>query len=307
MNKKWKIVIGGLMVISISLVLFFAMHIIVKAVTNIDSSDKWAWSDVSGWWDLYAESTVEVQPTKMTGYASSTIGDISFDCATTRNGDICSTSDYKVCNGDSSGVTCTADADGDLSGCAWNDEIGWISFWCGDYDCQGGNTCSSSNYRVTIDANGNFNNYAWNDIDGWISFNCADPGVCGSSNYKVNTSWRAGKVTGDLTSSIFDTQVKGILNSIIWQGAQPSGTCVKYQLAVSNSSSGPWTYYGPGQDTGAHFGNSCPGPNTSIKITGTDRSWVNNQQYLRYKFFLESNNIQTLTPTVNNIILNWSP
>jgi len=280
---------------------------IVKSATNIDPNDSWAWNDTIGWVDFYSANTVEVKGDKLTGYASSSADEISLDCATTPIGNICGTSQFQVCNGDSAGISCTAAADGDLSGCAWNDSIGWISFWCGDYDCNGGNTCGTSNYRVTIDGNGNFNNYAWNDTVGWISFNCADPAICGVSDYKVKTSWRAGYVTGNLESITFDMEKQGIINNLIWQGAQPSGTCVNFQIAVSNSDSGPWNYYGPGQSDSQYFGNSCPGPNEPIKISGTDRAWVNNYRYLRYKIFLQSNTLQDQTPRVDSVILNWSP
>lgn len=268
----------------------------IKSATNIDSTDRWAWNDISKWWDLYITNTVEVKNTKITGYASSSLGDFSFDCATSPIGNICGISDYKVTN----------NGDGDLAGCAWNDNVGWTSFWCGDYDCQGGNICALSNYRVTIDANGEFHGYAWNDAIGWISFNCNEPALCGSSNYKVKTAWRRGAITGNLESAIFDAQTQGILNSILWQGSQPAGTCVKFQIAVATSSSGPWNYYGPGMTPNTYFGGSCPGPNQTIKISGTDRAWVNNQRYLRYKVILESNVSGTQTPTVEDIILNWS-
>jgi len=285
----------------------FLVTEIAKSVTNIDSVNRYAWSDISGWWDFYYYQNVEVDGAALVGYASSSIEEISLDCATSPIGDICSTSNYQVTN---------PGANGNLSGCAWNDQIGWISFWCGDGDCDGSgvedasSTCTNSPYRVTIDANGDFQNYAWNDVEGWISFN----GGTGTSTHKVNTSWRAGKLTGTLESSIFDTQATDgtTLNSIIWQGTQPAGTCTKFQIAVSNSSSGPWNFWGPdiacdGQgDTDQYFGNSCPGPDKAIKIEGCDRDWIKDNRYLRYKVTLESDFAQSATPRVDDIILNWS-
>jgi len=282
---------------------------IIKAATNIDQTYRYAWSDFSGWWDFYSENTVEVNSFKLTGYASSSIGDISLDCATTRNGNICNVSEYGICNGteyEHQNGTCQGSEStvGSLSGYAWNDAIGWISF------CGGNNTnqCPGSiPYGVTIDSNGDFQGWAWNDIEGWISFNCEQPGLCDTAKYRVNTSWRFAGTTGYLESSTFDTQTQGTLNSIIWQGTQPSGTCVKFQIAVSNDQNGPWVYYGPGQDSNTYFGSSCPGPNTPITIKGDDRIWVNNKRYLRYKVFLQSDVFSSQTPTITNIILNWSP
>jgi len=118
--------------------------------------------------------------------------------------------------------------------------------------------------------------------------------------------------TGTLTSSIFDTtKTSGAtLNSIIWQGTRPNGTCVKFQIAVSNTSTGPWEYkgcnsFGCTATTTDYYGANCPEPNTSIPIY--DQQQVKNQRYLRYKVFLTSNSDRTASPVVNNIILNWSP
>ncbi len=282
-----------------------------NAGTNIDSTNRHAWSDISGWWDFHYYHNVKVGTSTLIGYASSSIEEISLDCATSPVGDICNSSNYKVTNPNGSGQ---------LSGCAWNDTIGWISFWCGDGDCDGAgvedasSTCSNSNYRVTIDANGIFSGYAWNDIEGWISFNCANNNGCGNSNYKVETSWRPGRLTGILESSIFDSGAAGgvTLNSIIWQGSQPAGTCTKFQIAVSNSPTGPWNFWGPdiacdgSGDTNQYFGATCPGPNTAIEIKSCDRAWIKDKRYLRYRVILESDTAQSLTPRVDDIILNWS-
>ncbi|MEK7547136.1 MAG: hypothetical protein AAB536_03100, partial [Patescibacteria group bacterium] len=133
---------------------------IVEAATNISASttSHWAWSDIIGWMDFYNTNTITVRSQNLTGYASSSAGDVSLDCHTTRSGDICITSNYQVTN----------DGSGNLSNWGWNDTYGWISFDC----AQNPGGCNQSNYRVYIDAGGNFRNYAWNDTIGWISFNC---------------------------------------------------------------------------------------------------------------------------------------
>jgi hypothetical protein len=261
-----------------------------SAATNISptSTSHWAWNDFGGWIDFYNTNSIIVSSAKLTGYASSSIGDISLDCATTRVGNICATSNYKVTN----------DGGGNLSGWGWNDAYGWISFDCANY---GG--CGVSNYRTYIDAAGNFFNYAWNDLLGWVSFNCADPGLCGTSNYKVVTSWMATSTIGVLDSSTFDTGVAfgAQFNSILWQGDQPGGTAVRFQFSASNSSSGPWNFSGPdGTDTTSYSG----GPNTSLKL---DSSLYNNRRYFRYRVILVSNQAQTISPRVDDVMVNWSP
>ena len=157
---------------------------------------------------------MQVKGTRLEGYASSSVGDISLDCATTRSGNICGSSNYGVCNGpgpkDPTNLdgTCDAgDASGELTGYAWNDTTGWISFNCDQSSHSGSNDCASSNYKVLINQNtGDFSGYAWNDTNGWISFNCANNTSCGVNNFKMNTLWRATSTFGYLESSIFDTQ-----------------------------------------------------------------------------------------------------
>jgi len=316
MNRWWKIVFWVIIALIAILTIFIALNFRTAKAnpgTNISatSTDHFAWDDLNGWWDFYSTDTVIVSGSKLTGYASSSVGDMSLDCYTTRNGNICGVSNYGVCNGlnathNVDGTCSNAEADGYLSGYAWNDTIGWISF-CGG---RGTPQCPGSiPYGVTITpTTGTFNNYAWNDTVGWISFNCADAGVCGNSNYKVVTSWQATSSVATLESTIIDTQLQGgaILNSITWKGEQPTNTCVKFQIATSSNPSGPWVYYGPGPNSSTYFGGSCPGPDQIIGITGTDRAWVNNTRYLRYKIFLTSDLTQTKTPVVEDVILNWS-
>lgn len=292
------------------------------AGTNINSSptSSVAWDDVGRWFDFYSTQNVIVKGTGMEGYASSSIGDISLDCATSRNGNICATSNYGVCNGpgphNTDGTCPSGDASGTLTGYGWNDTVGWISFNCNQSSQGGSNDCVNSNYGVTIDQNtGDFANYAWNDIDGWISFNCANNGGCGTSAYKVNTSWRATSTLGYLTSSIFDTQnaTGVVLNSIIWQGSSPAGTCVNFQVAASNSTSGPWSYLGPSGDSTSYYGAACSqgingGPGCASIDTPicVNASQFNNYRYYRYKAQLQSNLVQTQTPRVDDVILNFS-
>lgn len=119
------------------------------------------------------------------------------------------------------------DASGILSGYAWSENIGWISFnrsdtgappaspdygtylakvdlnnkevsgWArvlangGGWD--GWVKFRGLNYGVWLDESVNpveFRNWSWSDmVFGWMSFNCADRGTCGTSNYKVITGF----------------------------------------------------------------------------------------------------------------------
>jgi len=268
--------------------LFFAN--VVEAATNVSATTTahWAWNDLIGWMDFYNTNTITVSSRDLTGYASSTAGDISLDCHTTRNGNICSTSNYQVTN----------DGAGNLSGWGWNDNYGWISF-----DCNNTSGCGASNYRVYIDANGNFQNYAWNDALGWISFNCDNYGGCGSSNYEVLSSWVATSAVATLDSTTYDSgSANGVqLNSVLWHGTQPAGTAVRFQFAASNSSGGPWNFMGTDGTANTYFNT---GPDASIKL---DYNLFNNTRYFRYRIILSSDMSQHLTPRVDEVLINWSP
>jgi type II secretory pathway component PulJ len=255
---------------------------------NIDPTNKWGWNDVIGWLDMRFYETVIVSSTIIQGYASSSVDEIAFDCATSPSAD-CSAS-YSVLN----------DGNGILSGWAWNENIGWLSFNCSDLAI-----CGVSNYAVTIDPDtGDFSGWAWNDIIGWVSFNCSNTSSCGTVNYKVNTSWGNSVIEGNLISSIIDTEISGgaALNTVMWQGSQPAGTAVRFQISSSNSSSGPWLYIGSDGTNSSYY--QPAGPDIQSRLSRND---FNNKRYFRYKVFLDSNASKTQTPTVNSIIVSWSP
>lgn len=200
--------------------------------TNIDatSTNHWAWNDVIGWIDFYNTERVMVQSREIKGYASSSVGEISLNCDSSGNfGEVsyCGppyNAPFKVKN----------DGGGKLSGWAWNDLVGWISF-CGTSNAaSSSDNCLYSEYTYgtalkwnDIDNNppcgysddqppSDFYGYAWNDIAGWISFNTSTP-ICplpsSDSNYeagyKVRSGWYATSTYGDVYSSIFDTGIVG--------------------------------------------------------------------------------------------------
>lgn len=256
----------------------------------------YAWNDVVTWID-FGEPTTTVTTDLVNGWASSSVGDISLNCAAVPGNPsgVCGNSNYKVFN----------DGSGRLSGWGWNDSVGWLSF-CGGAstaDCPG-----SEIYRVTIEprtaTQSAMYGYAWNDLLGWISFNCSDPGFCDDYNYKVVTSWTPTSTQGWLESTTFDTgMAKGVqFNSFIWKGDLPAETEVRFQFAMSNSSSGPWNYMGPDGSPASFY---VPAANVSTRFVPTTN--YTNYRYFRYKIFVESDTAQTATPRVDDVIVNWSP
>ncbi|MBU4141678.1 hypothetical protein KKE99_02290 [Patescibacteria group bacterium] len=60
-----------------------------------------------------------------------------------------------------------------LSGYAWSENAGWISF-------------APSGGGVLLDDTGDFSGYAWGENIGWVSFNCLNTASCATSNFKVS-------------------------------------------------------------------------------------------------------------------------
>jgi hypothetical protein len=270
------------------------------AATNINSSaaQHSAWNDEVGWIDFYTTGNVNVISSQLQGYASSSAGAIALDCATSPSGS-CAIN-YDVNN----------DGAGNLSGWAWNDEVGWISFYWGNASANptAGTTALCQSYNgycgVTIDSTGVFHGWAWNDTVGWISFNCADTS-CGSLSFDVATAWVAQPKTGTLDSQTFDTGVAGgaQLNSITWKGNVPSGTSVGFQIAVSANSSGPWNFVGPDGTSGTIYAGS--GITGALIPLSNYASLIG--RYFRYRVILSTNTGQTATPQVTSVVVNWSP
>ncbi|MEK7553139.1 MAG: hypothetical protein AAB504_00385, partial [Patescibacteria group bacterium] len=88
---------------------------------------------------------------------------------------------------------------------------------------------------------------------------------------------------GYLESPVFDTgAANGVTyNWIMWKGSKPIGTKVKFQIATSENSAGPWNYIGSANcDTGYYE----PDNNVQQEI----KCYVNhnNKRYFRYKITL---------------------
>ena len=88
--------------------------------------------------------------------------------------------------------TANAGSQHNLSGYAWSDNIGWISF-----NCTNTSTCGTSDYGVNASTvNGNMSGYAWSDNIGWISFNETVGCPEGGCTTQPNVSKTTGAITG---------------------------------------------------------------------------------------------------------------
>lgn len=331
-KNRFIIILLSLFLAGFSVLLFFLSDSIVQATHNPNGSNiygcapgspgctddpqnslHWAWNDIVGWIDFHTNDTVIVKSQRIEGYASSSVREISLDCATAPDGSggktsVCPPSpNYRVIN----------DGCGYLSGWAWNEVYGWTSF-CGTTVSPGSPDCPYNPnypYQVSITTEGELDGYAWSDVIGWINFNCDNTysGVnyCGTSNHKVKAKWVSTSTYAYLDSSTFDTGITGgaQLNSAMWigdfignqGGCGGSTASVGFQIAASNSDSGPWNFVGPDNTLNSFYGGQS---GTSIPL---DYTLHNNQRYFRYRAFLFTNQAQSISPRVGDIIINWSP
>jgi len=163
----------------------------------------------------------------------------------------------------------------------------WITSSNNFYDIPAGLLTNNTAYYWRIKAKDTNNSESvWTNAD--TSF--TTPDVCVA-------------ITGTLISSIFDIQETGgaAINTIMWQGNQPTGTSVKFQIASGNSTS-TWTYRGSdGSDTTYY---TPIGPGFPVQI---NLKYHNNHRYFRYKIFLSTDVNHTVSPRVDDVIINWSP
>jgi hypothetical protein len=133
------------------------------------------------------------------------------------------------------------------------------------------------------------------------TFYTASSGVLFSGgNLELNL---ASTTSGVLDSVIFDSQQqKGIVPmSLVWQGTLGTGNSVKFQLASSNSSSGPWSYVGYDNTSSSYYPSSGSAqPNSSVKITSRNSF---NHRYFRYRVFLTGS---STSPLIQDISIFWN-
>lgn len=151
-----------------------------------------------------------------------------------------------------------------LSGWAWSENIGWISFNCTNTNC------GVIDYGVNIDPTGNLSGYAWSEQIGWISFNSADTTGCPSSPCSPTLNKGTGRLEGWAKALVADGNG--------WDGwIHLSGT--NYAATVQGCH---YDGYAWGSDTVGwiHFkgtnygvigtGDACAGIYADIKANGLD-------------------------------------
>lgn len=106
-----------------------------------------------------------------------------------------------------------------ITGYAWSDTIGWVSFNCSDLG-----TCATSNYGLSIAADGSISGYAWSENIGWISANSADLSGC---------------PTAPCTARMDELSLKGWMKVLSANDAQNGGWDGFISLSGASPSYGP--------------------------------------------------------------------
>lgn len=185
------------------------------AQSNIDSVNKFAWSENCGWtnWrdaNMTADGVQVNDPTHLKGYVwGENVGWIN-----TGNG----AAPYANTNGTNFGVN--IGAGGFLNGYAWGENIGWINF-----NTQPHVGAQGARYDAVA---GRFRGYAWGENIGWINLDdsthyvSAVPTCCPGNADKVSGQVTFADVTAVLAnfnapanpngSSIGDADCNGFIN-----------------------------------------------------------------------------------------------
>ncbi len=175
------------------------------------------------------------------------------------------------------------------------------------------NPASAGNYSYTL-----------NIIPTGITISGLGSKATVSHRYKPPSCGTGYPATGELISPVFDTT--GIndgpaYNSIMWKGAlggpsEDQGR-VRFQIAASSCANGATDYPACSSGTWSFAGGSTCGGSDWFEPAVQDSpteikcySQFNNKRYFKYKVQICSNDCVTsgdYTPTVNDVVVSWSP
>jgi hypothetical protein len=225
----------------------------------------WAWNDAVGWVSFCGNDT-----------EGSTWNGSTWECPPNPT--------YQV------QISPSGSTEGEFSGWAWNDAIGWISFNASNCD-------TDANGFLDVACGGN---------------NSSTPVVAYRVKLKIFQA-------GNLISPVYDLCPSGVtcgagLNYVLWQGDEGGlPGSVRFQIATDCSVGAPpscpianWVFLGS-DGTASTYYTSVPDNIMNIRM-----AFHNNKRYVRYKVFLTPCNMSLgcyppNTPRVDDVIINWSP
>jgi hypothetical protein len=121
---------------------------------------------------------------------------------------------------------------GNISGYAWSDTIGWVSFNCSDGGPTGNNICGTLLYGLNADVNGTVTGYAWSDNVGWISANAGD--LTGCPQAPCTARIDDGDFLGWLKVLSANDSQSGGWDGFIALGDTNTGDAINYGVSLAN-------------------------------------------------------------------------
>lgn len=161
---------------------------------------------------------------------------------------------------------------------------------------EGTTSAAGGTSLYTAGASGTIHNAGASSYPGLIGYlNPANEGLGWHKLLGIELA-HAGVASAEFTSSVKDTGLSLYqeFRSISWVGATSSAATIKFQVASSNSASGPWSYYGPTGDSDFYTTSST-----------TINSIHNGQRYVRYRMTLSSTEDLLDAPTLQSVTLTY--
>lgn len=165
-------------IVATSLLLMSLVGASALAQSNIDSANKFGWSENAGWTNWRGEASpgqgVLVSGTILSGFIwAENVGWMNVGDGAPSNGVSYANADgtdFGV-NIDYLGTAYDGLSDGSLHGLAWSENVGWINFDGGALATPG-----DPDDDARIDCDGRLSGFAWGENIGWVSLSSAEPG-----------------------------------------------------------------------------------------------------------------------------------
>ena len=114
-------------------------------------------------------------------------------------------------------------------------------------------------------------------------------GACSSGTFRNLSCDVDYAESGTFESAVYDAGRTVTWEEISWTETLPTNTDVEFQIAVSSSAEGPWSYVGPDGTAGTKF-STASGQSVGMSVSG---------RYMKTKAFLTGDG--TVTPTVSEV------
>ncbi|MEK7659842.1 MAG: hypothetical protein AAB343_01425, partial [Patescibacteria group bacterium] len=212
---------------------------------NTGQYGKGAW-----FWDVNWDISSSPSYIGTDGYTCETCSRVAVQCEDKIDND----GDGQIDFGSDAGCVSPSDrsedsASHEMTGWAWSETVGWISFSNPDG--------AGINYGVDVDATGLISGYAWNEHIGWISFNKNQLGQCPAGLCEARVATSTGKVTGwaraCLGTATASNEIPGTCATAAdhpggWDGwislSKQANESIQYGVTISDCNYSGWAWGG---------------------------------------------------------------